>query len=139
MNNNDTTILGLIYWAIVFMFCLNYMNPSAFEKGVIQPVSQGPTQAEIKAKQEAYGLARLAKLQEIEDAEADCRQRSYTIGGKGSPTEERHTFSFTRDGNKATCIEYFSTSDRFGEGENFLGYGNKTRNQGQRFAQDYTF
>lgn len=140
MRNNDTFILGLVYWPIVFLACLHYMNPSAFNRNsTIEPVSVGPSQSQIKAQQEARGLARLAKLKEIENAESDCRKRSYVIGGKGTPTEETHTFDFVLDGNKATCTEYFGTSDAFGQGDNFMSYGRNSRNQGQRLAQEYTF
>lgn len=139
MRNNDTTLLGFIYFPIVFFACLHYMNPSAFNRNSVEPVNAGPSRSQIKAQQEAYGLARLAKLKEIDDAESDCRKRSYVIGGKGAPTEERHTFDFVLDGNKATCTEYFGTSDAFGQGDNFMSYGRNSRNQGQRLAQEYTF
>ncbi|MCF5543407.1 hypothetical protein [Pseudomonas salomonii] len=114
MRSNDTSLLGFIYFPIVFFACLHYMNPSAFNRTsspilqVQQPVQNSKEVAKAMAE------AKVAKYNAMLSAESDCLKRKYIDGGKGAPTKTTHYFDFFIDSSgSAHCSESTSSHDLF--------------------------
>ncbi|MPQ82684.1 hypothetical protein F0170_00990 [Pseudomonas sp. MAFF 730085] len=113
MRSNDTSLLGFIYFPIVFFACLHHMNPSAFNRAA-SPVLQAQPVQNSKDVAKAIAEAKVAKYNAMLNAESDCLKRKYIDGGKGAPTKTTHYFDFFIDSsNSAHCSESTSSYDLF--------------------------
>lgn len=111
--NNDTSLLRFIYFPIVFLACLHYMNPSAFDRTSTTPAYEESIQ-NSKEVSNAIIEAKIAKYNAITNAESDCLRRSYVDGGNGSTTKTNHYFDFFIDSDgSAHCSESTSSYDLF--------------------------
>lgn len=138
--NNDTSLIGFIYFPIVFLACLHYMNPSAFDRTSTTRAQEQTIQAS-KEVNKTIIEAKIAKYNAITQAENDCLRRKFVEGGNGSATKTTHYFDFFIDSDgSAHCSESTSSYDLFIEFSpgDFI-YSKNPRYTDGTTVQAYTF